>query len=92
VQLSNNRKVTVSKWKNQKLVNIREYYEKDGEVFPGKKGESFRLLQYFDNQDVDRIKDRPCSSLRKVFLEQSCRMKCVGHRLCAWSSYVVPKR
>lgn len=39
LQLSGNKKVTVSKWKNQKLVSIREYYEKDGEQLPGKKGE-----------------------------------------------------
>lgn len=39
VQLSGNKKVTVSKFKNQTLVSIREYYEKNGEQLPGKKGE-----------------------------------------------------
>lgn len=31
------RRVNVSEFKGKKLVNIREYYEKDGEMLPGKK-------------------------------------------------------
>ena len=28
----------VSEFRGRKMVNIREYYEKDGKILPGKKG------------------------------------------------------
>ncbi|KAL5604900.1 hypothetical protein BROUX41_001769 [Berkeleyomyces rouxiae] len=45
-QLSGKRKVTLSEFKGSTYVNIREYYEKDGEELPGKKGISLNLEQY----------------------------------------------
>lgn len=36
-EISKNRRVTISDFKGKKLVNVREYYEKDGEWLPGKK-------------------------------------------------------
>ena len=36
--LSSRKKINFIEFKGQKFVNIREYYEKDGEVLPGKKG------------------------------------------------------
>lgn len=32
------RRVNVNEFKGKPLVNIREYYEKNGEMLPGKKG------------------------------------------------------
>lgn len=37
LQLSNKRRVGVSQFKSMCLINIREYYEKDGKMLPGKK-------------------------------------------------------
>jgi hypothetical protein len=36
-QISGKRRVQVSSFKNTTMVGIREYYEKDGEMLPGKK-------------------------------------------------------
>ena len=36
-ELSRLRRVTVSSFKGKTLVNVREYYEKDGQELPGKK-------------------------------------------------------
>lgn len=40
------RRVGVSKFRNNTLINIREYYENDGELKPGKKGISLSIEQY----------------------------------------------
>ncbi|EXJ88876.1 casein kinase II subunit alpha [Capronia epimyces CBS 606.96] len=45
-EISKNRRVTLSDFKGKKLVNIREYYQKDSEWLPGKKGISMSLEQY----------------------------------------------
>lgn len=37
VQLSDKRRVTVSLYAGKHMINIREYYEKDGDFLPGKK-------------------------------------------------------
>jgi len=37
-KLSAMRQVSVSEFKGKQYVNIREYYEKDGEMLPGRKG------------------------------------------------------
>ena len=38
LQLGNRKFATVSEFKGKTLVQIREYYEKDGQMLPGKKG------------------------------------------------------
>jgi len=40
------RRVEVSEFKGSKLVNIREFYQKDDEYLPGKKGISLSIDQY----------------------------------------------
>ncbi|KIW76517.1 hypothetical protein Z517_11263 [Fonsecaea pedrosoi CBS 271.37] len=45
-EISKARRVTLSEFKGKKLVNIREYYEKDKEWLPGKKGISMSIEQY----------------------------------------------
>ena len=36
--LTGTKRLTISTFKGKKLIQIREYYEKDGEMRPGKKG------------------------------------------------------
>lgn len=36
-ELSQKRRVTLSEFRNNTLINVREYYEKDGQDLPGKK-------------------------------------------------------
>ncbi|KAF2151186.1 ssDNA-binding transcriptional regulator [Myriangium duriaei CBS 260.36] len=45
-ELSGTRRVQISDFKGKKMVGIREYYEKDGQFLPGKKGISLPLDQF----------------------------------------------
>ncbi|KAL2221440.1 putative RNA polymerase II transcriptional coactivator [Thermoascus aurantiacus ATCC 26904] len=45
-EISRLRRVTVSSFKGRTMVNIREYYEKDGNELPGKKGISMPVDQF----------------------------------------------
>ncbi|KAL2005270.1 hypothetical protein VTN00DRAFT_2480 [Thermoascus crustaceus] len=45
-EISRLRRVTVSEFRGRTMVNIREYYEKDGNELPGKKGISLPVDQF----------------------------------------------
>ncbi|KAF3491136.1 uncharacterized protein GIQ15_00653 [Arthroderma uncinatum] len=45
-EISRQRRVTISTFRGRVLVNVREYYEKDGQDLPGKKGISMTLEQF----------------------------------------------
>lgn len=45
-EISKMRRVTVSRFRGKTMVNIREYYEKDGQELPGKKVRRYRTLFY----------------------------------------------
>jgi len=45
-EISRLRRVTVSSFKGKTMVNVREYYEKDGLELPGKKGISMPVEQF----------------------------------------------
>jgi Transcriptional Coactivator p15 (PC4) len=46
VELSSMRKVGILKFKADHMVNIREYYEKDGALAPGSKGIALKAAQW----------------------------------------------
>lgn len=54
-QLARMRYATVSEFRGKVLVSIREYYEKDGDLRPGKKGISLTMEQW--NSLKDHIDD-----------------------------------
>ncbi|CCC10175.1 unnamed protein product [Sordaria macrospora k-hell] len=45
-ELGSNRRISSSVFRNTTLINIREYYNADGKLMPGKKGISLSLAQY----------------------------------------------
>ncbi|CAI9758349.1 unnamed protein product [Fraxinus pennsylvanica] len=55
-ELSKNRKVSVRNWNGKVVVDIREFYYKDGKEMPGKKGISLTMDQWKVLRDhVDEI-------------------------------------
>lgn len=61
-ELGGKRYVSVSEFKGKKLVNIREYYQKDGKTLPGKKGISLSEEQYESLKKVISIIDEKLAS------------------------------
>lgn len=45
-ELGSRKFITVHDFKGKTYVNVREYYEKDGKVLPGKKGISLNVEQW----------------------------------------------
>ncbi|KAK7282281.1 hypothetical protein RIF29_10932 [Crotalaria pallida] len=45
-EISKNRRVTVRNWQGKIVIDIREFYQKDGKQLPGKKGISLTMDQW----------------------------------------------
>ncbi|KAJ5150982.1 RNA polymerase II transcriptional coactivator KELP [Penicillium canariense] len=45
-EISKMRRVTISEFRGRTMVSVREYYEKDGQELPGKKGISMSIEQF----------------------------------------------
>uniref|UniRef100_A0A5B6YVE7 Putative RNA polymerase II transcriptional coactivator KIWI-like n=1 Tax=Davidia involucrata TaxID=16924 RepID=A0A5B6YVE7_DAVIN len=55
-EISRNRRVSVRNWQGKVVVDIREFYVKDGKQMPGKKGISLTMDQWNVLRDhVDEI-------------------------------------
>ena len=56
--LGNNKRATINTFKNQTYVNLREYYEKDGETLATKKGITLNQSQWEEFkkiiEDIDK--------------------------------------
>ncbi|KAK3402829.1 transcriptional Coactivator p15-domain-containing protein [Sordaria brevicollis] len=61
-ELGNNRRISSSAFRNATLINIREYYNADGKMMPGKKGISLSLAQY---QNLLKVIPQLNADLRK---------------------------
>ena len=63
-QLSGKRRVGIQEFAGKKLINIREFYEKDGQMLPSKKvcnlkmvGFSLAIYSYIPNLSISWIAD-----------------------------------
>jgi len=65
--LDKNKRATISEWKENTYVNIREFFEKDGKQLPGKKGIMLNLQAY--------------SALVKAMPEINKKLKERGHEI-----------
>ena len=45
-ELTSKKRVSVSEYRKQKYVGVREYYEKDGKMLPGRKGVNLNKEQF----------------------------------------------
>ena len=69
IQLSKMRFVSVSQFHGKPLVNIREYYESNGKLLPGKKGVSLSTDQWDQlKKFIDKIDNDISNSSKQIML------------------------
>ncbi|XP_022933001.1 RNA polymerase II transcriptional coactivator KIWI-like isoform X2 [Cucurbita moschata] len=59
-EISKNRRVMVRNWQGKIVVDIREFYVKDGKQMPGKKGAWKNLCGTFYGKDWRKVKECTC--------------------------------
>ena len=65
ISLGRNRFVTINHFMNRPLVDVREYYEKDGVLRPGLKGLSLRRAEWKKLKENADLIDEKLESLMK---------------------------
>ncbi|KAJ1512089.1 RNA polymerase II transcriptional coactivator [Coelomomyces lativittatus] len=65
--LGNKKKVSIKAFKNKVYIHVREFYEKEGDLLPGKKGISLTLDQWKRLEGLVKTISKEAASLQAQF-------------------------